>query len=291
MSNGQLLTTGQVTDRAYLSLFPTLFVQQKVSGNYEVNYSYSRRIQRPNYGNLNPFILYRDPYTWIQGNPYLRPQFTHAFSMTHSFKKTYNLVLNYQLHRDVVAELPILDTEKATTVYYTGNVNDGHNLGLTAIVPIKLGKRWESSNTMVVSYSRFNTVVNQESIVNDRVFYMFQSNQTIQLPFDLRAEINGAYRGPAAYGLYQVDSQWWINLGLKKSFLAKKLDVSLNVNDIFKGQRVKVATNIEGNINEFDQYFRTRSVGLTVRYNFSRGQKVDERRRSNSLEELNRTGN
>lgn len=289
-SNGQLLTTGQVTKRSYLSLFPSLFVQQKVNADYEINYSYSRRIQRPNYGNLNPFILYRDPYTWWQGNPYLRPQYTHAFSMTHSFKKTYSFVLGYQLIRDVIAELPLLDTEKATTVYYIGNVNDGHNVSLTGIVPIKFSKHWESSNTLVMSYNKFNTVVNQASIANDRIFYMIQSNQTIQLPFDLRAEINGAYRGPTAYGLYFVDSQWWIHLGLKKTFLNKTLDVSLNANDIFKGQRIKTATVVDRNINEFDQYFRARTLGFTLRYKFSRGQKVDERRRNNSLEELNRTG-
>lgn len=65
----------------------------------------------------------------------------------------------------------------------------------------------------------------------------------------------------------------------------------MNANDLFKGERIKTATDVGGNINEFDQYFRARRVGLTVRYNFSRGQKVDERRRSNSLDELNRTGN
>jgi crotonobetainyl-CoA:carnitine CoA-transferase CaiB-like acyl-CoA transferase len=133
--------------------------------------------------------------------------------------------------------------------------------------------------------------VNQAAIANDRIFYMIQSNQTIQLPFDLRAEVNGAYRGPTVYGLYEVASQWWIHLGLKKSFLNKALDVSLNANDIFKGQRIKTATVVDNNINEFDQYFRARTISMTVRYKFSRGQKVEERRRSNSLEELNRTGN
>ncbi|MFD2571049.1 outer membrane beta-barrel protein [Spirosoma soli] len=290
VSNGQLLTTGQETNRSYLSLFPSVFVQQKVNADYDISYSYSRRIQRPNYGNLNPFVLYRDPYTWWQGNPYLRPQYTHAFSITHNLKKKYSLVMSYQLVNDVIAELPLLDTEKATTVYYIGNVNDGHNLSLTGIIPIKFGKRWESSNTLVMSYNKYNTVVNQTSIANDRVFYMIQSNQTIQLPFDLRAEINGSYRGPTAYGLYFVDSQWWIHLALKKTFLNKALDVSVNANDIFKGQRIKTATVVDRNINEFDQYFRARSLGITLRYKFNRGQKVDERRRNNSLEELNRTG-
>lgn len=290
-SDGQLLTTGQMTKRSYLSLFPSLFVQQKVNADYEVSYSYSRRIGRPNYGNLNPFVLYRDPYTWWQGNPYLRPQFTHAFSMTHSYKKTYSFVLSYQLNRDVIAELPLLDTENATTVYYVGNVDDSHNVSATGVIPIKFSKRWESSNTVVVSYNRFNTAVSGEMLVNDRVFYMVQSNQTIQLPANWRVELNGSYRGPTVYGLYEVDSQWWIHVGVRKSFLAKKLELSLNATDLFKGQRIKTATIIDRNINEFDQYFRARTVGLSLRYNFSRGQNVDERRRSNSLEELNRTGN
>ena len=93
-SKGESFTTGQVTDRSYLSFFPSVFVQHKVNPDYDINYSYSRRLQRPNYGNLNPFIFYRDPYTYSQGNPYLRPQFAHSFSVTQTFKKTYNMILS-----------------------------------------------------------------------------------------------------------------------------------------------------------------------------------------------------
>ncbi|MGI8599159.1 MAG: TonB-dependent receptor domain-containing protein, partial [Chitinophagaceae bacterium] len=75
-SIGNSFTTGQVTPRDYLNFFPSIFLQQKISPDYGLNYSYSRRLTRPNYGNLNPFIAYRDPYTYIQGNPYLRPQYT-----------------------------------------------------------------------------------------------------------------------------------------------------------------------------------------------------------------------
>ncbi len=67
-SLGASLTIGTRTPRRYTNFFPSLFVQQKVSDNYGINYSYSYRITRPNYGNLNPFRAYRDPYTWYQGN-------------------------------------------------------------------------------------------------------------------------------------------------------------------------------------------------------------------------------
>ncbi|PRY07300.1 outer membrane receptor protein involved in Fe transport [Pontibacter ummariensis] len=291
VSEGESKTTGQVTERDYLNLFPSVFLQQKVNDSYEISYSYSRRLQRPNYGQLNPFFAYRDPYTYWQGNPYLRSQYTHAFSVTQVYQKNYSLILNYQRNQDVIAELPAIDTETATTIYYIGNVDASQSFGLTAVVPLKIMKNWDTNNTLVVSYQEYSTIVNQEQVINDQVYYMLQSNHNILLPLDLRLEVNAVYNGPVAYALYRVEPRWWVHLGLKKSFWDKKLDLSLNVNDVFKSQRLLIAADVgEGNISDFDQYFRARHVGLSLRYNFSKGQKVEERRR-NTLEELNRTGN
>ena len=288
-STGESITTGEINERDYLNLFPSVFVQQKVTENYGINYSYSRRIQRPNYGSLNPFISYRDPYTYVQGNPDLRPQFTHAFGLTQTFKKTYSLALNYQLVQDVISELPILIEETATTIYTTGNVDDSQNVSLTAIGPLKIMKNWDTNNTLVVSYNEYNMVVDEMQLVNDEVFYMLQSNHNILLPYRFKMEINAAYRGPAASGLYRIAPMWWVHAGLKKSFLEDKLELSLNVNDIFKTYRLKFTTDIGENINDFDQYFRNRTLSFTLRYNFSSGQKFKSRQRSKGPEELDRT--
>ena len=292
VSEGESRTTGQLTKRSYLDLFPSMFVQQKVSDNYGLKYNYSRRIRRPNYGQLNPFTFYRDPYTWIQGNPYLRPQYSNVFGITQTFKKNYSLELNYQYNQDVIAELPLVVQETASTIYYTGNVDNSQNLSLTALVPVTIIKNWETNNTLLVSYNQFNAVVNDMPVLNAQVFYMLQSNHNILLPLDLAMEINAAYLGPGVQALYRIESRWWVHLGLKKSFWDDKIDVSMNVNDIFKSMRLRIAADVgEGNISEFDQYFRTRSLGLTLRYRFNKGEKFEERRRSTNLEELNRTGN
>ncbi|EMR01313.1 outer membrane beta-barrel protein [Cesiribacter andamanensis] len=290
VSLGELITTGQTTPRDYLNLFPSLFVQQKVSQNYGINYSYSRRIQRPNYGQLNPFFAYRDPYTYWLGNPYLRAQYTHVVGITQTFFKNYSLALNYQYNEDVIAELPRIEEETATTIYYIGNVEHSQNVSVTAIAPVKIMKGWESNNTLLVSYNEFNAVVDGAPVINSRTFYMLQSSHTVMLPLGLRLEVNGVYQGPGAYALYRVDPRWWVHLGLKKTFLDDKLDLSLNANDIFKTQRLKIAADVgEGNVSDFDQYFRAQSLGLTLRYRFSKGTKIEERRR-NTLDELNRTG-
>jgi hypothetical protein len=287
-SRGESFTTGQVTERNYLDFFPSVFVQQKVSANYGINYNYSRRLSRPNYGSLNPFRAYRDPYTWTEGNPFLRPQYTHLFNITQTFKKQYVLQLFYHLTKDVMAEIPILDVEKAVTVYTTGNVDDGHNMGAMAIVPVKLLKFWDTRNTAQLTYNRFSTVSNNGLLRNSQLSYSLQSVHTVLLPRDFRMELSFLFRGPAASGLYRMAPMNWIDVAFKKSFAKPKIDLTLTVTDIFKGYRYYWTTNIAGNVNEFDQYFRWRAIGFSIRYHFSRGQKVNVKQRA-ALEELNRT--
>jgi hypothetical protein len=193
------------------------------------------------------------------------------------------------LNKDVMSEIAILDVANATTIYTTGNVDDGHNLSMTALAPIRITKKWEAQNTMIVSYNKFSMMSTQGQIVNDQIFYMLQSNHTILLPKSFRMELNLLYRGPGASGLYHMAAMHRVDVAFKKSFFNKKFDVSVNANDLFKGFRYLWTTNIGKNVNEFDQYFRWRSVGLTLRYNFSKGQKVDTKRRSTTVEEVNRT--
>ncbi|HYH13946.1 MAG TPA: TonB-dependent receptor [Flavisolibacter sp.] len=281
-------TTDSTTKRNYTDLFPSIFLQQKVSDNYGINYSYSRRLSRPNYGNLNPFKAYRDPYTWYEGNPYLRPQYTNVFSLAQTFKKVYILTLSYQRTKDVMAEIPILDVDNSTTIYTTGNVNDGHNASMTAVAPFKITKKWDTQNTVLLSYNKFSMQSNNGQLENDQLFYMFQSNHTIQLPKEIRMELNLLYRGPAASGLYHMAAMHRVDVAFKKSFLKKKLDLSVNANDLFKGYRFFWTTDINGNVNEFDQYFRFRNVGFTIRYNFSKGKKINVKQRNASVDEVNR---
>ncbi|WP_207493279.1 TonB-dependent receptor domain-containing protein [Aridibaculum aurantiacum] len=286
-SRGQSFTTREVNDRNYLDFFPSVFLQHKVSDNYNVAVNYSRRLNRPNYGNLNPFRSYRDPYTWTVGNPYLRPQYTQLFNVSQTFKKIYVVQMFYQYTKDVMIELPMPDAVNNVTVYTTGNVDDSYSTGISAIVPVKLGRKWDTRNTTQLSYSRFSAMQNNELLVNEQLFYYFQSAHTILLPKDLRAEATFLYRGPAASGLYHQQGMYRIDLAFSKAFFKKKLELAVNITDLTKGWRFRWAANYGGNINKFDQYMRWRTFGITLRYKFSRGQKAELRQRSGP-DELNR---
>ncbi len=284
---GNSLTTGQKTRRQYLDFFPTVFLQQTVTDNYQINYSYSRRITRPSYGSLNPFRAYRDPYTWWEGNPYLRPQYTHSLSLGQTFKKTYTLTFHYDYDTDAIAEIPTLDTENATTVYTIGNLDHGQTLDATLLAPLKFTKWWDSQNTASESYTEFETVSENGSLKNKQWTFTLQSNHTLKLPANIKMEVNALYQSPAANGLYRMAAMSRVDIAIKKPFFKKKLDVTLKANDIFKGYRYHWTTDINGNVNDFDQYFRFRNIGISLRYNFSQGEKV-KAVNNNAIEELNR---
>lgn len=287
VSRGQSFTTGEINDRKYLDWFPSVFLQHKATDNYNVTVNYSRRLNRPNYGNLNPFRSYRDPYTWTVGNPYLRPQYTNMFNLTQTIKKIYIVQLFYQHTQDPMVELPMPDAATAETVYTTGNVENSYSGGMSVIIPFKLTRKWDTRNTGQLSHSKFTTVQNGEFVRNEQLFYYLQSAHTILLPKDFRAEATFLYRGPAASGLYLQQAMHRIDLAFNKSFANKKFEVAININDITKGWRFRWAANFGGNINEFDQYMRWRTFGITLRHNFSKGQKVNIKQRTGP-EELNR---
>lgn len=119
---------------------------------------------------------------------------------------------------------------------------------------------------------------------------MLQSTQNLTLPRDYKMEISAAVVGPQAWGLYQSQPQWWIDMGIKKSFLNDKLDLTLKLNDIFRSRVIVANSNRDSNINEIEQYRSNQSIGINVRYRFSKGQKVDIQEREIDLEELQRTG-
>ncbi|WP_299700690.1 outer membrane beta-barrel family protein [uncultured Pontibacter sp.] len=290
-SEGDLISLEDPTERSYLNFFPSVFLQQKVSDNYEVSYKYSRRINRPFYGQLNPFIFYLDPYTWSQGNPELKPQYTNSFEVTQTLKQRYNLMMGYAVTSDFIGEVPVYNSEDNTTVFSQRNVSNYKNVYGTLVAPVQLSGKWEMSNTATLAYQRYTQEVKTENIVNDQVFVMLQSNQNIQLPKDIRLELNAGFHGPGVYGLYEIKSQWWLDAGVKKTFMDDRLTLSVNATDIFKTRMLKVRTEMDGNLNSIVQYQGNQSIRINLRYNFAKGKSFEAKKRNINLEEINRTGN
>ncbi|QCR22067.1 TonB-dependent receptor domain-containing protein [Pontibacter sp. SGAir0037] len=289
-STGTSLNYMQPTVRNYLNLFPSIFVQQHVSENYQISYKYSLRINRPNYQNLNPFIFYLDPYTSIQGNPNLRPQYVNSFELAQTFRKTYNLVIGYAYTRDFMAEIPNQNAETNTTVFQQQNIKSLESINATLVLPVRISGKWDINNNIIGMYQEYASFAEGKPVMNSQVTLIAQSNHTIVLPHGLRLEVNGAYQSPTVYGLYRMQDQAWIDAGLKRSFLNDKLTATLYASDIFRSRIMHVEAELNGNVNAIDQYHGARAVRFSLRYRFNKGSEFQARKRNVNLDELNRTG-
>ena len=286
---GHSAVLDEVGSRDYLEFFPNLMLEQKVSENYKLNYSYSKRISRPNYSYFNPVAFYLDPYSYVLGNPDLKAEITSSYKVSQTFFKKYHLMLSYDHVKNFSAEVPAIDSETGETVFNTKNLDNSRSYTATIVAPVELASFWNTNNNLVLNQQHFDITLDGKEVSNDNFFYLFQSNHQINLPWDISFEVNGSLQGPVGYGVYTIDEQWWVDAGLKKSFLDDRLNITLNATDIFEGKRMDINAAFLGNSIYINQYFNEQTFSINLRYKLS-SSKSKIKARSTDLEELNRAG-
>ncbi len=282
-------TMNEVNERDYLNLFPNVQLSQTVSENYQIHYSYSKRINRPRYSTLNPFLFYLDPYTYIVGNPDLEPEITSSYGINQTLFGRYMLMLNYSRTEGATAEYPRTNMETGQAVLTTANTDHMESYSASLVVPLELASFWNVENTVILNQTNYEIPYEEGVVENDNLFYSFQSNHRIQMPWEMDLELNGNYMGPSAYGVATIGDRWFIDAGLKKSFLDERLDVTLRATDIFRGMEIDVESEYPGSTFRLNQYFYNRGFSINLRYNFKNG-KSQKQARQNKLEELSRAG-
>lgn len=128
VAKGYQVTNDSTFKRNFTNLFPSAFISYELNKDNQLTLSYSRRINRPNYQDLNPFIYFLDSLSYRKGNPFLLPQFTHNIELSHSFKGKLITTLNYNSTNDVISQILKADGD---LVYLTSdNVARFRNIGI-----------------------------------------------------------------------------------------------------------------------------------------------------------------
>lgn len=294
-SKGNLVNDQRIVKRNYLDFFPSLAVNQTLSENNELNFSYSRRVGRPDYGTLNPFLGFIDLYTYQQGNPFLNPEYSNTFELSYGYKKTFNLTLGYSRTNDVMSTVILSDPEKKLLYLTTQNLAKHTSYNLTTSMPIQLTKWWNSDQTAVVFYNDFRSAnLMGNPYKSGKLSYMLSTNQTFEVNPSLNAELSANYMSSQVYGTYGVKPVYGVNFGLGKSFANKNATIKLSANDLFNTTRTKVSSMIPSQVYLLNQKEETRTFRLSLSYRFGgSGIKGPSERTKSSSEEESRikTGN
>jgi hypothetical protein len=285
---GTSKTLNQVNRQEYVNLFPSVFLQHKISDAYQVVYNVNRRITRPNYRLLNPFVYYIDPLTTEKGNPSLRPQYSTNFEMDHVIKGAYQLTLGYSVTEDAFMQIFEQNEEARSSTTFTANFDKTKNINFQGVVPIELASWWNSSNLVQVNYNKFKSLLGTDILDISQVSYLLRTQHNFNLPKGFKFELVGIYLSPQIWGQGEVGGFGWVDAGMTKSLMKDKLSLSINGGDLFRTQWIRASINFADIDTSIRQYRNEQSVRITLRYNFSKGQSFRVNSNSGSSEERKR---
>lgn len=286
-SIGNSVTLKDVRDRNYLNLFPSVFLSRQLDSSNVLNFSYSRRIDRPNYQSLNPFEFYLDPYTFQRGNPNLRPQYTHAVQLTHVYKNFLNTSLSYSRINDLIAnEVPHQIASENKTYVTTENLDNQDNLNLTVSLPIPVAKWWTLQANFTGSYNRYKTYYQDALYDVEQFNYTINASNQFKMANEWSAELSGWYNSRAVYGFFVSKPQGMINVGLQKSMWEKKGTLRLNVNDIFWMNKFRGTSEFQDISLRVNSTWPSRQVRLTFTYRFGNQNVKGARQRNTGADDL-----
>ncbi|MBD2701837.1 TonB-dependent receptor [Spirosoma sp. BT702] len=281
-SIGTSVTLNQTVDRNYLNVFPTLFLSRQLDTNNVLNLSYSRRIDRPDYQNLNPFVFYLDPYTYQQGNPFLRPQYTNSVELTHVFKSAFTTSINFSRTTDFInRETPRQIPEKNTT--YVIAENQGHldNIGLNLSFPVTVTKWWRMQNNINGYYQNYQTFYSGTPYEVKLVAYNLYTSQNFTFSKTVSAEVSGWFNSASQYGFYRAQPMGAFNVGVQKKLMDGKGNLKLNVSDPFWLNKFNGRAVVQDIDFRVMSRWESRRIMLTFTYRFG-NQNVKAARQRNS---------
>ncbi|HNP22226.1 MAG TPA: TonB-dependent receptor [Panacibacter sp.] len=291
---GELTNTGEVFSNSYpISLFPSVFFSQKLKNKQELQMSYTRRVRRPNFFQLIPYVDYTDSLNIRQGNPDLKPEFTTSLEMSYGktfkgsnnilasvyFKQTNDMITNY-ITKDTN---PITGEEDLISTFVNANSSYSYGAELTSVTNIK--KWWDVTANVNLYKSKINTE-NLGQPSQDAMWSWFgkfntnfklPKNWTIQVSADYQSKTNlpvnknTGQMGPPmqqaqASAQGHIEPFWGMDAAIKKSFLKNQAaTVTFSISDIFGTRK-----NVQYSYSEyFEQTYSRLNNPQMFRINFS----------------------
>jgi len=268
-SKGNSVSEQKVVERSYFDFFPSFFVNQTLSENNQLGVSYSRRIDRPDYKSLNPFIYFVDLYTFSQGNPFLNPQYTNSFQLSYNYKKALNISFGYSITSNLILDVLLPDDANKTLYQTIKNLDKQLSYDLTIGYPTTVTKFWSMDNTLTITYNQIKSAsLGGIDYNRKKVNFSLNSSHNFTITPSTSAELSGEFVSAQIYGTYAIKPYYGIDFGLKKSFIDKRLNLKFAINDILNSRIGRISSALSSLNYSLSQKQETRIFRLSLNYNF-----------------------
>ncbi|HEY0680484.1 MAG TPA: outer membrane beta-barrel protein [Chitinophagaceae bacterium] len=285
-------------DSSYFQLFPSAYFNYKIKPDQTIGVSVSRRIDRPGYSQLNPFLFLIDVTTYATGSPGLQPQLTWSYEMSYTVKSL-NFTLGYSRTKNTQSIVlvrfkdvfPHIPSDDNVTVQIPVNLESSDYLGLSISAPVRVNNWWNMINNADIYYNHYNGNLAGTPLNNGTAAARVSSNNTFQLKKGWTVELNANYGTGGRSGYLIFEPQWGIAAGVQKTVMKKQGTIRFNVTDIFWTNLPKATITYNNYVENWHAFRETRVATLSFTYRFGNSKVAAARRRTTASEEERRRAN
>ncbi len=280
--------------RNYSRLFPTGYLSYNPNDKNSFSLSYSKRIKRPSYWELNPFRWYVNDFNYSEGNPFLQPSFTDNFEFNHIFNGNLTTIVFMSITNDGFGQVPIVDEDTNVLIFSRDNFFNRYSYGLGLVYRMsKLS--WLSSyiHTQVYySDTEFFDIAPAliDTEQNGATYTISNYNSIIlNKAKTILADVNFWYKSPQRTGLFLKEDSYSIDFGIRFLLMENKLQASFNVYDILRTSNPNLTTNYNnGIVRVANVYYDNRYFKIGLSYRFGNTKIRGRKRRVGNREEKGR---
>lgn len=257
-----------IVDRDFGNFFPSIFYKRRINDNLNLNFGYSRRIHRPTFNDLAPFVFFMDPNTFFSGNPGLLPAKINGIKTDINYRKA-SISLDYSHTIDPIAPFqPEIDPDNKRQLFRSQNLDEQRVYSINFSIPWIINDWWDIQLNSGSFYTLLRTSHLRENTNFD--FFNFTTNLTsnFKFPKNYSAEITGMYQSKMNWGMWQFDPISNLSIGFQKTLNNNKGTLRITFNDIFYNDVWQSRASIpEINMTTF---FRADQHVQAVRLNYTR---------------------
>lgn len=228
-SIGYSITLDSTQKRDIKKLFPSGSLSREITKQLGATFSYSYRIDRPRYSNLNPFVYYLDPFTYELGNPILAPALTHStkFSLTYDKQPFFNV--EYKVTDDIMVEVTNQDDETGETYLTTENFDKFYNFNVSLFFPLDFIPKVTGYGGFIANRGKYESDYLDQQFVSTVWDYTAFIQSEFKLPLEINAELGGWWNSGGQDGIIRGEWLYGVSTGISREFLDDKLRLSFGV--------------------------------------------------------------
>ncbi len=278
-----IMQADNTVKRNYFNLFPSAAITWTANQKNTFNLTYSRRIDRPTYQDLNPFENKLDELTYEKGNAFLRPQYTDNIELTHTFKYMLNTTIGYSYVKDYATQTT--DTSNNATFVQQKNLATQQIISFSIGSPLPIAKWWNGYANLWYNYQIFKGQIGTNAVHVEVPIFGAYMQHTFTLGKDYTAELNGWFSGPSVWGAtWRTKSQGGVDVGFQKLIMQKKASVKISATDIFHTSPWTATSDFGGLYIKGKGSWESQTVRVSFTYRFGSSQVKAARERKTGLE-------